>query len=290
MAGATHFALYMAKLNATVVDEIVDDACSPNIDSRRMTPLGSVDPTVVMRFGSRPMFRLTSLKVATLLGAVGIGGDDLAAGAEFSYIERTQGGAFEATGKKLAATKCFAYPERISVAQDGYAAISYIAIPYSSDGATAPLAASAALVTGTPAISELYTLGAVSFNGTPISRPISWDLDFGIRVETLKAAGLQWADKVFMREPREPMVRIRAADFDEVTTARLTGELIDDVVLTLQKLSLTGAGLTGANAITLSMAKAYIKQDVEASVDGEAGVVLTCEPIKDGVTAIIAVA
>ena len=290
MAGAGRYELHVVNIDGTVIDQITNDGITPNNQLQSLQPHGSIDPTAIASFGETPAIRFSTMKLATALGAIGESGLDVSSSAEFGYVELSQGGGHESGGEKVAATKCLIVPGSLSAQQDGFCELTYIALPYSSNGTTAPLAHSAALPTGTPAVDELFTLASVTINGTPIGKPIGWNLDFGLSAQTLKHSGAQYPTEALIRG-RSPAFNVVAADLGDLSTARLSGSEVDSVVLNLKKMSTIGAGFEGSGDKTITFAKAHmVVTDTSGTHPGDAAVTFGFTARKDGANAIIAIA
>jgi len=287
MAGAGRYAVYAVDVDGTDIDQITSVSFSPNPQTQRLTPLGSIDPTAVVKLGQMPMFRFSTTKVDTALDTIGIDGLDVASGIELGFIERSHGGSFEAGGEKVAASKCLIIPETLSVNQDGIAEISYLALPYSSDGTTAPISHTASLPTATPAADEYFTLGSVTVNAVGLGQPTGWALNFGIAAEVLKSAGQLYGTKAVIRA-RAPSCDLRVADMGELSSARLLGSEVTTTVFNLIKLGTTGGGLAGSGDKTITFGNAYmVVGDGGGSSPGDADISLHFEARKT--TAIMAI-
>lgn len=289
MAGNDRYSLHLVKADATAI-QVHNGSFNPNGDARRLAPLASIDPTVSIFMGSAPVYGFSTYEVGVALAAIGIAGLDCSTALELGFVERAQGGAFEAGGEKVAAAKCLVVPDRLTVDQNGLAVISYRAHAYSSDGSTDPLDHTASLPAGTPAIAEAFMIGSVTLNASPLGQVLGFSLDFGIEVQTFKAGGLIYPTKAGIIG-RNPSMEIRVANLGELTDTILRGSEITNVVLNLLKLSTTGGGLAGAGNKSITAAKAFVDvSGAEASHPGDAGLTIRALPRKDGATAILAVA
>jgi hypothetical protein len=280
MAGAGRYAVYTVDVDGTDIDQITSVSFSPNPQVQRMAPLGDIDPTAVVKVGQMPTFRFTTTKVDVALDTIGISGLDVSSGIELGFIERSQGGSFEAGGEKVSASKCLIIPETLTVNQDGIASITYTAMPYSSDGTTAPIAHAASLPTATPTANEYFTLGSVTISAAALGQPTGWSLNFGISAEILKSAGQLYGTKAIIRS-RAPTCDLRVADMGELSSARLLGSEVTTTVFNLIKLSATGGGLAGSGDKTITFANAYmVVGDGGGSSPGDADISLHFEARK----------
>lgn len=287
------YELTIVKIDGTSLDEITASAFDGNGDVRRMRAHASLDPIVTFYSGQSPVFRFSTLKVGTALAAVGIDGLDVSSGVELGYVERDQGGGYVAGGEKVSATKCLVVPDSLTVSQDGDAELSYIGYCYSSDGTTAPLAHASSLPSGTPGVTEVFTLGTVTTGDVPaaLGQVLGWRLSFGIGVQVKKADGALYPTKAYLTGGRSPVLEVTVADLGELSTARLVGSEVDNVVLNLIKRSITGGGFAGAGDATLTMDKAYLSiASAGGSFPGDTSASLRILPRKEGANALIAVA
>jgi len=280
MAGVSRYALYIVDIDGTAIDEITGSGFSPNPQVQPVRPLGALDPSAMVMFGDRPTLRFETSKIDTVLGVAAESGLDCSTGIEFGYVERSAGGGYEAGGITITAAKCLVLPQTIVAAQDSIASISYTCLPYSSDGTTAPLAKDGTLPSGTPASSELFTIGAVTVGGVALGKPTNWSVDFGLAGEVLKKGELYPTDAVI--RSRMPTAQVGLADIDEITTARLAGSEVSSVVFTLKKLSTTGGGYAGSGDVTITLAKAFMYvSDGGGSHPGDAAMTVSFMARKD---------
>lgn len=289
MAGSGRYELHLVSVDSTVIDEITGSGISTNNSLQVFRPLGAIDPTAICNFGAAPAIRFSTLKLDTALDTIGIAGLDVSTSLELGFVELTQGGGHESAGHKITAAKCLIVPNSLVANQDGACELSYIALPYSSDGSTHPLAHTGSLPTGTPAVSEVFTINTVTVNGTPLGKPISWNFDFGLAPEVLKSAGNLHPTDAVIRS-RNPVCEVVLADLDELSTARLAGGEVSTVVFNIKKMSTIGAGYQGSGDKSITMAKANLEvTDLSGSFPGESAVSLRFTARKDS-GAIIAVA
>jgi hypothetical protein len=289
MAGSGRYELYVVKVDTTLIDELTSAGFAPNNQLQSFRPLGNIDPTANVNFGANPAFQFTTLKVGTALANIGVDGLDSASGVELGFIELSQGGGHEAVGHKITATKCLLVPNSLVANQDGLCELSYIAIPYSSDGTTHPLAHNAALPTGTPAVDELFTLADVTINSVALNKVVSWSIDFGLAPEVLKDSGKLYGTAAIIRS-RNPVAEVVLADLDDLSTARLKGSDVSSVVFNLKKMSTVGSGYEGSGDKTVTIAKAQMEvTGVNGSFPGDGNLSFRFTARK-GVDPIIAVA
>ena len=283
MAGVGAFRQYAVKIDATFLDEVLMASAEPNGNVEQLAPLGAIDVTANLLTGANPIISFSTLKLGTVFGAVGLDGLDVTTGLEASWIEKAQGGAFEAAGKKVTAAKCYLLPQSIRCEAEGHASIDYVGYCYSSDGATHPIATATTLPAGTPGLDEVFGLGEVKLATTALGLPQSVEFAIGNNVERIRASHLIYPTKAHLLERRAVMT-IRVRDLGELSDARLVGSEVAVEVKFLKR-SVTGGGWLGSGDKTLAIAKAY----VIAQSTGPDGVTLQCSVRKDGVTAIFTI-
>lgn len=282
MPGDGVFRQYAAKIDSTFLDQVLAASASPNPAVEQYAPLGSVDVTATVLLGADPAFAVSSSKIGAVLDLIPLDGKDVSSEFTTSWIERTHGGAgFEAAGEKVTASKCLAVLERLSCEERGNALIQIGGYAYSANGTTHPLAEGSALPSGTPAVADLYGLGQVLVDGSPVSGPQSVEIDFGNQVERVKSSHLTYATMAHIMDPRRGRVTIRCRDLGGLSSARLVGSEVP-VVLNLLKRSVTGTGWAGAGNRTVTVTKAF----VHAAVPGPEGLTLACEAKKQGANAL----
>lgn len=291
MAGNGLYALYHVGADSADILQITSHGVTPNVQSRRMTPLGVLDPTALVNFGARPAARFSSSMIKTALEAIGLSGLDITSALELGFIQRSAGGGFEATGLTFTAAKALVIPDSIQATQDDLAEVSYIALPYSANGTTAPLAVSTSLVAGTPAATEHYTLGSVTIGGSPLGKAMDWTLQFGISADVMKDSGTRFPRTSVIRAPRVPSAALTVADLGEINDDRVAGVAVADVVFNLRKLSNTGAGFEGSDDCTITMKAAHMTvQDASGQHPADAALQLLFEAYKSGANDILSIA
>jgi len=289
MAGAGRYALHLVVADGTAYDEITSDAATPDVATRRLAPLGAYDPVAIVKLGQRPGFRFSSLKVASLLTDFGVDGAD-AAGVELGYVERSQGVGFEAGGIKLSAAKALIVPDSLRLALKELAEVAYLVLPYSVDGNNGPLGFAAILPAGTPGVSEAFTLGAVTVGGADLAKPLSVNVQFGLKPEVLEVAGKLYGVDPILRAPREPVIEVVAAQMGQITAERLAGLEVGPVVVNVKRLSLTGEGFASSGHGTITAAKAFMAvTGAGANQDGDGTVTYRFEPRKEGANEALAI-
>jgi hypothetical protein len=291
MAGNGLYALYHVKADANSIFQCTNHGITLNAQSRRLTPLGVLDPTAVVSFGSRPSIRFSTTQLKKVLEAIGLGGLDVSSSFDAGFIERSSGGGFETTGLTFSATKCLIVPDTIQATQDDLAEVSYVAMPYSSNGTTVPLALSTTLVAGTPEATQHYTLGSVTIGGAALGKAMDWSLQFGISADVIKDSGTRQPRTSVIRAPRMPGAVLTVADLGEVNADRIAGVAVADVVFNLKKMSNTGAGFEGSDDCTITMKAAHLKaQEVTGQHPSDAALQLMFEAYKSGANDILSIA
>jgi hypothetical protein len=290
MAGNSRYAPYLGKLDTTALAQILDASVEPANDVRLATPLGSVDPDTMYRLGSEPVLRWRSHQLDTLLTAVGIAGYTCTGdGLEFSWIQRSAGGAFESSGKKVTAAKAFVVPEQLSARVGEYAEISYAGHAYSSNGTTQQLAKGDAYSSGTPAESEKFTLGAVTINSVTY-KVLGVALSFGIQVQRYRDPAHLYATSVAITS-RAPTLELEVVDFGNLADTYLVGTEVSSIVVNLLKLATSGGGLAGSGDKSLTMTKAALQiTGIRGTQGGDAVMTMSAGARKEGANPILTVA
>ena len=267
-----------------------------NMNMRQIIASGSgaVDPSFVGVGEIAPEITFDTTAIKTALANCG-GADGDALSNDIFFLQKLLDGGLRggaATHVKLTAATGIIIPTQIRAAQGGEATIGYRALPTSADGEAAPIAllAGQSLEVGQSVVSEIYTLGPVSINGTPLEGVDDITIDFGITL-TDKRSGSGAVYPTFIGiMKREPVITVRTFDLDAFVSWGLDGVAQGETDSTVQLLDQLAGGVRGSSPITFTFDAGMIHCD---TVDGTHGqqssgsVKIT--PVWDGVADIIVI-
>lgn len=192
---------------------------------------------------------------------------------------------------KVTAALGMIIPVSITASQGQPAVINYRVVVVSADGSTAPLSftASQSLEAGQDINAEVYTLGAVTLNGTALDGVDNWTLDFGNEVWINHANGLIYPIEVGIIN-QAPSFSVGTADAGKFATWELVGLAQDDTDSTVALQDQAAGGVRGSAPITFAIDDGMAVFDNLSGTQGSryAGSV-TIRPVYDGTAAIIAI-
>lgn len=184
--------LYCVQLNDTapvVLPGIMTQNVRTGTDYQAETSSGAIYPDHVAINAQKPGADFSSVCLADCLGEIGITGlniDDLATGLElFAYLHDDGGGrSTGATHRKYGIAQGIIIPRRITCDHRGDAQVFYEVFA-TWDGANDPIVITdAAAVPAAEEADDRFTIGKTTIGGVVIPEIRSWELDFGITVET----------------------------------------------------------------------------------------------------------
>ena len=201
-----------------------------------------------------------------------------------------RGGA--ATHIKITAATGIIIPTQVRAAQAAEATIGYRALPTSADGVASPIAilADQSLEAGQGVVSEIYTLGPVSINGTELEGVDDITIDFGITVTDKKSGSGAVYPTFIGIMSRQPSFTVRTFDLDAFATWGLDGVAQGETDSTVQLLDQLAGGVRGTSPITFTIDAGMIHCE---SIDGTHGQQssgsVRITPVWDGVADIIVI-
>jgi hypothetical protein len=283
-----------------LIDQVDSFSVDPAIAEILRGADGAVDPTFVSVGSQAPRLAFSTTALATVLAKCGISGLAIAADVDeaglIAWFQKLQEGGTRATGtvhKKMTVAKGLLLPRRISAQQGGDAELSMEVLTV-HDGTNNPIVlASNQALSGSPSVSELFTVGPVVINGVRLEGIQSVDIDFGIQEIIRSADGGIWPTFVAIRE-RRPRIRITTDDAAVLNTFGLSGAAqgATDSVVYLRK-RLEGGGLVEdatEEHISFSVAEGMIVcGPLSARHPDIVGAEVILTPTYDGSNAILAV-
>lgn len=174
MAVATVHVLHGINTPSNFYSQLTTATPSNNVQTFALTPSGHTQPTFIGTSGVAPSIDFACQEVATALTEFGITGADLSGGNTDFYLKKvseqgTRVADVTTEHVRLRAAQGFGYLSSINATSAGIAtATGQIVCAY--DGTNDPLVPSgSSALAGTPAVSQVFTLGPVSLNGSTLS-------------------------------------------------------------------------------------------------------------------------
>ena len=281
------------KHSAVLVSGVQNMTLNPGLSTLVNSGSGAVDPTFASIAQIQPelTFDTTAIKIA-LAGIGGISGAAMSSD-KFWFQKMAADGLRAGATSHILVTMALGIivPTQLQVSQGGAAVISYRAVPRSSDGSASPLAMTTAqsLEASQDLLTELYTLGAVSINGTALDGVNSVTLDFGIELDILTASGHVYPTAVSVMT-RAPVFTITTFDADKFQTWSETGVAQGTTDSTVLLTDQTLGGGRGSAPITFGIDAGIISFESLGGSQGQkfAGSV-KITPVDDGTADIIAI-
>ncbi len=183
---------------------------------------GEVDPRLVAVMDSQPRLSFTTHQL-TVLSSFGIAGAQITTLEAYitklaNYGTRTAG----STHTKVAIATGLCVPRTLSVSQGQAATLAMEAIAISTDGATAPVVATASqALPAAAAGNEVFTLGPVKINNTAVDVE-SVTVDFGLSLHVESSEGQPYPTLVAIMA-RQPSIRLGCKSIDVISNLGLSG-------------------------------------------------------------------
>jgi len=258
MAVARRHSLYGVELDtdamagtAVVLGGIKGQVIEAETEVRNDTSSGEVYPTHLAMVSQKIMatFRTTSIAVA--LDNIGLTGLLIAGASQDGvnlYAYKHAEGGTRASGsnhRKYTVKEGIIVPQRITCEHQADATIEYRLLS-TYDGTNDPIvvADSSAVPTNGADLAR-FTIGGCTIESVAISHIISWEIDFGVVIETEGADSDKWDTHVSIRELK-PVLRLRGRDAEwlKSTAIPLGGKAAThaNTTLFLRKRSTTASG------------------------------------------------
>jgi hypothetical protein len=180
--------------SAALISELTDATASTNTDETTLFSAGH--PHVLLRAvrGQQPDFSFSCTAVKQILDLMDSASDyfsaDLTAGntdLEFrrgKHVSHRYAINVDAPHIRFRAANAFLWWNTLSATHQQDATIDCRIVAVSSDGVTAPISyVSSGTLQGTPAVSQLFTLGPININGSALTGVQEWSLATGITEE-----------------------------------------------------------------------------------------------------------
>jgi len=288
------YTLSAYKHGSTLIKGVQNLSLNMNLQQIIASGSGAVDVSFVGVGEIAPeiTFDTTAIKTA-LANCGGINGAALSS--DVFFLQKLldgglRGGALSHI--KLTAATGIIVPTQIRAAQGAVATIGYRALPTSADGEASPLAilGSQSLEVGQSVVSEIYTLGPVSINGTPLEGVDDITIDFGITLTDKKSGSGAVYPTFIGVMSRQPSFTIRTFDLDAFASWGLDGVAQGETDSTVQLLDQLAGGVRGSSPITFTIDAGMIHCDTIDGTHGQqSGGSVKITPVWDGVADIIVI-
>jgi len=309
MAYSNAYTLYANNIATTAgvdvfIKQVQDFAVDTAIQNALRSADGDVDPTYVTVMNQSPRISFTTTYLATTLAVssdafmtaglkIDSDGDD--DGSEFWFRKCTEGGTREtgASHIKLTVNEGLLLPRTITATQGQPATLALDTI-ITYDGSNDPIVlATSSSLEGTTGVSELYTLGKVTINGTDVDGVQSWVWDAGIREMVRGADGDVWPTYACIMD-RMPTLTVTTPDVSLINTYGISGTAVSasDVIFYLRHCTEGGTRVADATEthIKFTLDEGIIQtQTINGSHPGELLAQLIITPTYDGSNSIVVV-
>ena len=226
MTTALH-TLYAVDVDSTLIDQITNQAVSPNVANLVRRTDGQVYPTYAAAGAISPTISFTTEALATALGKVGTTGffvDGDGGNTVICFFQKLDNGGTRAGATshlKIAVNEGIVIPRRLHADASG-ATLDYDLIA-TWDGTNDPLVFTASQsLAGSPSGDEGFVLGPVKINGTQLDGVQSMDLDFGIQEIVRGSDGEEYPRYVAIGAIA-PMISITCDDAEAINTFGIDG-------------------------------------------------------------------
>jgi len=287
------YTLASVKIASTVITGITRQGFSPNLTRLTVAGSGAVDPsfTGVVRAAPQLTFGTTSIKAA-LAALGGISGQAIAASNFNFWLAKTAlNGLRTAGANQFMATVVAGYivPQAIRARLGAAAEIDYVVYMVSADGTTTPVTftVTGSLDAGEGGASQLYTLGAVSINGTAIDGIDDVTITFNLDVQI--TGGLTYPTHAACIS-RGPIITLTTFSLATFNTWGLLGaaQTASDSVINLD--DVTEGAARGTTPITFTIDEGAMNfQGLDTAHGGRTGGQAIITPTFDGTAAILVV-
>jgi hypothetical protein len=256
MATSKLSTIYAVDINATLIDHVVSMRVDPAIAQEVRGADGLVQQSFVAIMSQSPVVETTSLALKKVLDAMGLMGTVLPGPVTFAFQAITQGGQRTAgsTHIDLTVNEGMLVLQSISASQGQIAQVVFQTVA-SYDGSNEPIviAGSQALI-GSPAVTEVFTVGPANINGVLLEGIQSIDVQFGIEIISMMSAGDIWPTFLATGQIK-PIITIRTTDPDALLDIGLDGTAqgVTDSVVYFRKKAIDGTNVTDETAEHISM-------------------------------------
>jgi hypothetical protein len=244
-----------------------------------------------------PRFAGITEALGQFIASLGIEGKILTTGVELynQLADSATGGRASGTShEKLKFVKCVVIPRQLSCSHKAIARLTFDVIGISSDGTTHPCTLTSGVALPTIAgVSEQFTLGPLTINGTAYEGIQELTIDFGIR-EAMKSGGGDCYPKAVVFENIVQKITLRTDDKALLAALSVTAlaQTSTDSVIYLAKCASNGTRVANATTEHISFTideGMWMATEKSAQHPGTAMTSFEIEPIYDGTNAPIAV-
>lgn len=285
------YVLYAASINGSLISGVKSQRIGANIQKRINNNDGSPRSRYVAVMSRESTISFSTVEIVSLLTATGMEGVAISSTVVL-FFQKTAANGQRASGTshvKMTISSGLVVPRPARGSQGEEAEIGCEIFPVSSDGATDPITiADSQALSGTPNVSQKFTVGPASFNGTAVETQ-SVEVDPGIEVVSRSHHGYYLPVHCFVRSVR-PKVRVTTMDAGVLASIGLTGLAQDgtDSFVYFRKLA---EGSTRTAELTAEHAKFTLDEghfhvdSAEASEDGDAMATIEYDATYDGTNA-----
>lgn len=208
---AEQYTIYGVDLGGTMISGVEDHSIQTNVQHAILRGDGSAYPTSVIAMFADPRLRFTSESIAALLTKLTVGGYQISTAVnlwsqKMSELGRASGSVHE----KHTIAAGVVLPIELDVRQDGVARMTGLVVP-SYDGTNDLIVTAAAALSGSPIISEVFTLGPGKINNTAIGALKSLNVNFGITVTADRSDGEGKARNLVLAT-QDPVIRFTSGN------------------------------------------------------------------------------
>lgn len=288
------FTLYAVNTPSGLIDQITEQSYDPRLNEILNSGDGKVDAEFAALMSSSPMVSFTTHAVATALGYAGISGLNISSAATLFFQRYAQGGTRQGATShlKLDMALGLLVPRTLQVSHDGEASIGYDLFARSSDGTTNPITVTdAQSLSGSPAVDEKFTLGAVTVNNVALGAVQDVSIDFGIEEVVLGADGNPFPTFTGIRA-RRPSITIRTMHLDKLDAD--AGDITKEGIAissstTIVLARMAQGAIRGGTDITITVNEGRVSPRQASAGQDEATLELVITPTFDGTNDILAI-
>lgn len=287
----SRFVISATKLGSSVVPGNASASYTPGTQTIRPNIDGQLYPYWVGSIASSPVVSVRSHAVAEVLGALGLTGVSIASltgGVQYN-ADKQAAVARAGNGSHFTAayTTGIAFPTSISAGTSGLATVGYELHAISSDGTDPVTLSKAGNALSYTALSNAYTIGKISINGTDLVGVTSVTINFGISVGKRQADGYAFPTFAAV-DTITPTIQIGIEDIAQVNDLTNLGlaQTSSDSIVYLRRVSNEGAPSADSSAHHLSFTvDAGLITSSGPSGSLRASTNITITPIHDGTNA-----
>jgi hypothetical protein len=281
------FTSYPAIFDAVTIADIENVAPSQTLQMLVANAAGLVDPQKKATISVEPRVGFSTKNFDNVLSGVGLmTGLAIATTGEIQYQKRIDGGLFAGNlaHVTLNSTKGFLHIESLRARQDEQQpAVMSLVYHALRVGTNAPFVVNLSqTLSGTPAVTNLYKLGPVVFEGTTLADVQGATVNTGIRYTPKRAAG-NTAAAVGSITRREPTIELELDNLEIAGTVSFGGTLAVSTGLDIY-FQRVGSAAAATDHIKVAVtAGVYYVPDISDGGENDAGIKLMCDVTANGI-------